>query len=64
MKWQYKTVTLESAFKESPEEMLNGLGADGWELVSVVDRSGLSYATGVKPASLLILKRPCQEQDA
>jgi hypothetical protein len=35
-KWQYKTVTITQAQADKFDEILNGYGEAGWELVSVV----------------------------
>ena len=35
-KWQYKSVTITQAQAEKFDEILNGYGEAGWELVSLV----------------------------
>jgi Domain of unknown function (DUF4177) len=61
MRWQYKTTKLELAgfinSKVSPEEfdaMLNQMGQDGWELVSMISIPG-----EMKPTAIVsVFKRP------
>lgn len=38
-RWQYKTVSITQAQAEQLDEILNGYGEAGWELVSVVVES-------------------------
>jgi hypothetical protein len=35
-RWQYKTVVITAAQREQIDEILNGYGEAGWELVSVM----------------------------
>jgi hypothetical protein len=54
-RWEYKVVDLSTSFLgksvKNPEERLNELGADGWELVE-----DLSEASGNSQS--LVFKRP------
>ena len=72
IKWEYKTVTteiigyhparmrdLDLAKNEAPEEWLNTLGNDGWELVNIIPLYNTPRLTS-NSASLayLVFKRP------
>lgn len=60
-KWEYKTIEIKAksvkqalfAKAYNPEDELNALGAEGWELVNVV-----GGATGPQAISFAFLKRP------
>jgi len=56
---QYKVVTATEllADREALERELNEYGNEGWELVSVVDRSALRVTVSAQVQDLLILKR-------
>ena len=52
--WTYTVVTLGPSSSEKCEEMLNQLGADGWELVTFQPTSSRAYPG----EGTYILKRP------
>ena len=58
--WEYKVFTIDKGFwsgkeKKNSDQLLNDLGRDGWELVSVVP---LSHAAGGTTSNLqFFLKR-------
>jgi hypothetical protein len=61
-RWEYRVASVEIGGLFGPNvdvnqlsDYLNGLGADGWELVSPVD---LNRPNGASTELLLILKRP------
>ncbi|UCG95666.1 MAG: DUF4177 domain-containing protein [archaeon] len=58
-KWAYRVLTLKKKFfsaedKNDPEKMLNDLGKEGWELVSVIP---LSTTSGSTTGMQLFLKK-------
>ena len=53
--WEYKVIKTDKKFwsggdKINPEQMLNDLGRDGWELISVIPLSqqGAGLTTGLQ----------------
>jgi len=65
MQWKYKVIPLPSSEKreaEKDEALLNEVGQDGWELVSVSwvptkNINGLGFGGTVQVVSLAYLKR-------
>ena len=63
MKWEYHSITLDAeassgpGIGESHVQKLDGLGAEGWELVSVV---ALPNMDDVLQAVTYVFKRPLQ----
>ena len=63
MKWEYRTVMFEASTwflggkldGKKFNDRLNGLGEEGWELVSVFDTN---YSTGGTRDVVAVLKRP------
>lgn len=64
LKWEYKTLKIGTDYgffsgtefdAERLAEMLNGQGADGWELVSVFD---IEKVNGGSKFVVAVLKRP------
>jgi hypothetical protein len=43
--WEYKAMTLDPKYVADAERVLNNLGEQGWELVSMVTDSGKAIAT-------------------
>lgn len=57
--WEYKVIDVSQSWSplkgmqtRSPEELLNELGSDGWELVDTLSEGGGNTQS-------LVLKRPC-----
>jgi hypothetical protein len=64
MKWEYSTVMFEASGwlggkldGQKFNERLNGLGEEGWELVSVFDTN---YGQGATRDVVAVFKRPIQ----
>jgi hypothetical protein len=56
--WEYKTVSVSGSSGDlALGEPLNGLGADGWELVSAIHHGQVTHRTFKTD---LVLKRPKQ----
>ena len=62
MKWEYKTVKVDikglgggKFDNDSFEQTLNGLGQQGWELISTF---GINHMHGISRHVIAILKRP------
>ena len=43
--WEYKAMTLDPKYVSDDERILNNLGEQGWELVSMIADSGKAIAT-------------------
>jgi len=43
--WEYNVMTLDPKFVSDAERILNNLGGQGWELVSMITDSGKAIAT-------------------
>ena len=56
VRWQYRTLRFETGreFEEAAEQVLNVLGADGWEVTGFV-----RFEIGRENGYRVILKRPC-----
>lgn len=39
-RWEYKVIAMDHKFVANVEQVLNGLGEQGWEMVSMVPESG------------------------